>query len=140
MRERTAEEQARARDIEDTLAGCTGADQFYQTSLPRMIMTEGVKVMADICEAYWLIDLIASHIACNRKAIPDYEFQFWRLELDATGSGAKAYVGDGRDADEGGKGEVMMQAIPFTDFPLDEIKIWVKLDGDRFTMMLPSEY
>jgi hypothetical protein len=124
-------------EIQEVLAYNHGSGQAYRLTA-HIVMTEGVKMMADVCEAYWLVDLIVSHVMHSGARIPDYEFQFWRLERH--GEGAIVYCGDGRDEDEGGKPEEVMQLIPYTDFPLDEIKIWVKLDGDRFTMLLPSEY
>ncbi len=33
-----------------------------------------------------------------------------------------------------------MQGINYTDFPLDEIKLYVCYDGEFWCVMLPSEY
>lgn len=60
--------------------------------------------------------------------MPDKDFQFWRLAVQD--NAAVVYCGDGNGE------EVVMQKIEYTDFPLDEIKIWVK----GGTMFLPSEY
>jgi hypothetical protein len=141
MRERTPEEQAKAAEIKTTLRHCTGAETLFQTSTAGIIITDGVKLMADLCGAFWLIDLIASHIAHNRRLIPDEAFQVWRLALDEDGDGARVYCDDGQDKrTKDAKPEAMMQAIPYTDFPLEEIKIWVVKSDTRYTMMLPSEY
>ena len=32
------------------------------------------------------------------------------------------------------------QDVPYTNFPLDEIKLYVQYDGERWIILLPSEY
>jgi hypothetical protein len=35
---------------------------------------------------------------------------------------------------------IITQALTYTDFPLDEITLWLVSDGDYRVLMLPSEY
>jgi len=43
------------------------------------------------------------------------------------------------EADTGVK-PFVTQEIPYTDFPLSEIAIWVGFDGSHWTLYLPSEH
>ena len=43
-----------------------GSENFYRHILSGLIYTDGVKDLADGCQAYWLIDLIVSH-QCEEK-------------------------------------------------------------------------
>lgn len=38
-----------------------GTGLYYRYQLSKMLYTEGVKELAEGCEAYWLIDLIMSY-------------------------------------------------------------------------------
>jgi hypothetical protein len=81
--------------------------------------------MAELCGAYWLIDLIASHqINCKVAA---EEFQVWTLR--------PANQGLAR-ATDGNNELITCQQIEYTDFPLHEIKLYL----DQGTLMLPGEY
>jgi hypothetical protein len=42
--------------------------------------------------------------------------------------------------EDGNGNEHARQAIPFTDFALDEITIYCCWDGQHWVLMLPSEY
>lgn len=35
---------------------------------------------------------------------------------------------------------IVTQAIDYTDFPLDEVTLWLVRGGPTWTLMLPSEY
>jgi hypothetical protein len=35
---------------------------------------------------------------------------------------------------------IIRQEIDHTDFPLDEIALWLVVDGDHQVLMLPGEY
>ena len=92
--------------------------------------TQGVKYIADEAGAYWLIDAICSHQ--NRTLLNKYpnlkEFQIWRLEVKDD-SGLLICE---EDTDQ----PVLSQKIPYTDFPLEEIKFFLI---DRI-ILLPGEY
>ena len=82
--------------------------------------------MAELCGAYWLIDLIASH-QINRKVAAE-EFQVWTLNVQANQGLARATDGNNK--------LITSQQIDYTDFPLDEVKLYL----DHGTLMLPGEY
>lgn len=57
-----------------------GTLNYYDHWTKMLRFTDGVKGLADICNCYWLIDLIASHQKeIQKKAVGNY-YQFWRLE------------------------------------------------------------
>lgn len=57
----TAVSTDRASEILHSLAYCTGSTEWFQHWTRRIRYTEGVKQMAELCQAYWLIDIVASY-------------------------------------------------------------------------------
>lgn len=108
--------QTPAERINDYLAQCNGADTVYRHLFNRFVFTEGVKFVADVAGAYWLIDAVASHQLNHRAVAQANGFQVWRLKHNKTGSGAVLTMDDG--GQDGGEAKVLVrQRIPFTDFP-----------------------
>lgn len=108
----------------------TGSEIFYRHPLG-VIYTEGIKYLAQNARAYWLIDIIASYQG-NVRITQDpmlQEIQFWKLKVSQNNS---AILTCERDTDD----VVITQKIEFTDFPLDEVKIYLS----NKTLLLPSEY
>ena len=104
-----------------------GSENFYCHRPSLMLYTDGVKMMAERAEAYWLIDLIISH-QC-KKDVNNERFQVWELKR----------VKDNVfkiDATDGNNNHVTNQKIPFSDFAYDQATIWL-VDG---CLMLPCEY
>ena len=104
-----------------------------------MVYTDGVKLMAEMCDAWWLLDAIASYQSRCMKDKSLRRMQFWNLTVkDGT-----AVLKCERDADD----VFLTQEIQFTDFPLQKIEIWLEPgetsmgDGPQLVMvaMLPSE-
>ena len=89
--------------------------------------TDGVKFMAEVGEAYWLIDAIASYQAGLKDPILK-AFQLWELVV----TNGSAVLTARPDSDQE---PVITQEIPYTDFPFD-IKLWVSSG----VLLLPSEY
>jgi hypothetical protein len=91
--------------------------------------TDGVKHLATTAKAYWLIDAIASHQNKLLLSNPRLrEFQMWRLVVDNSSATLICF----EDIDV----EVRRQEIPYTDFPLPEVTLY--LVGK--VLMLMSEY
>ena len=111
------------------LAQFTGSEQWHRHGLVRSILfTDGAKYVADKAGAYWLLDEIALAQRFE-KSVAAEEFQLWKLTVKPVHTAVLAC--------EDGNGEaVLSKAIPFTDFPLDEIKFYVTNN----TILLPSEY
>jgi hypothetical protein len=116
-------------EILNGLAHCYGTNGYHKFSiLSPLQMTDGVKYLADKAGAFWLLDIIASH---QPKAMQDpmlADMQFWTLKVK-DGAGV---VTCERDTDD----VAITQEVDFTDFPLDEIKLYVT----NGVILLPSEY
>ena len=55
-----------------------GSENFFCHKPSLILYTDGVKAMAETCEAYWLIDLIISHQ--SHRDINLERFQVWDLK------------------------------------------------------------
>ena len=120
-------------EIRSALSHFSGSGTFTKWSplFPRCVLTEGAECVANECEAFWLMDLIASH-QINRTVRAE-EFQVWKLAKKGEGWRITAEDGNGR--------EIAVQALGYSNFPLEEITLWAarnELGG--ITIFLPSEY
>lgn len=117
--------------IQAELAQFTGTEKVYRYSLlfPKVLLTEGVKHMAELCEAYWLLDVVASHLLSMNDS-------FAVALLTVKDGKAKFTLTDDLPADV----TFAKQSISFTDFPLPEMKLYVGYDGEYYVIMLPTEY
>ena len=111
----------------DNFGSSNGSENFYAHNFSKTLYTEGVKDMAESCEAYWLIDLILSHQ--YHKNVNLEPFQVW--DLKRIKDNVFTIL-----ATDGNHNKVTSQEIPFSDFPFDMATIWL-VDG---CMMLPCEY
>jgi hypothetical protein len=111
------------------LAQFSGSEQWHRHGLVRSILfTDGAKYVADKAGAYWLLDEIALAQRFE-KSVAAEEFQLWKLTVKPDHTAMLA-------CEDGNGAAVLSKAIPFTDFPLDEIKFYVTNN----TILLPSEY
>jgi hypothetical protein len=113
---------------ESELASFTDSENWYRHWLGKVLFTDGAKHVADQAGAYWLIDEIA--ISQTRPKVRAEEFQVWVLTVDLEKRKGVLRCEDGND------NIVFSKAIPFTDFPLAEIKFY----HVHNTILLPSEY
>jgi hypothetical protein len=123
----TDDKQATRQTLLDGLAQQIGSEAVFRHWSRRLAYTQGVRYLAEQAGAYWLIDLIASW--CIDPRIQANEFVHWKLTVNADRTAVAI-------ADDGNGKEILRQTIPFTDFPLDEISLYLT---DR-TLLLPSEY
>jgi hypothetical protein len=95
----------------------TGSENWYRHGINRAVLyTDGAKYVADQGGAYWLLDIIA--IAQQHyKLVSAEEFQVWNLKVHSDRS-ATVFC------DDGNGNPVYTQEIPFTDFPVDEVKLY----------------
>ncbi|MEP3480185.1 MAG: DUF6876 family protein [Fuerstiella sp.] len=127
--------------LKTNLKQFTGDIGRYQHSFyPQLVYTPGIQYLAETAGAYWLIDVIASHLnssAFQRVVQQDrriLDLHFWNLTVSDDSSGlVTARVDSGEEAS-------IKQRIPFTDFPLKSIDLWVAFDGRSLTLYLPSEH
>ena len=124
-------------EIESEMRNFTGTEQYHRASVPdpKLVMTDGVKYLADSAECYWMIDAIASHQPAAKKHRGLARGQFWSFVRKGDHSGVLA-CGNGNHKAK----PVISQEIEMTDFPLDQVRIWVMPGHEGNVMLLPSEY
>lgn len=103
----------------------TGTENYYKHWLG-FNYTDGVKYLAEIGQAFWLLDAIGSY----QRKFKSRAFQVWELQVKEDRKGVLTMKEDT------GTPELVRQEVPYTDFPLESIKIWL-IDG---VAILPSEY
>ena len=123
-----------ADDIQCGLPNWIGTQSWWP-NFTGIKYTDGVKWLAEKAHAYWLIDVVGSHWATSRKVRAE-GFVLCRLTVDRDPK-AKFMARFVMMTDCEPDGEtIVVQRIPYTDFPLDEIELYL-CDG---VLMLPNEY
>ena len=118
--------------LEAALAHFTGSCEY--TNHLGLLCTDGVQFLAEHAGAYWLLDAIASHQspALDRKT---GGFQLWTLVRTAEGGAVLEC------RDDSNRPALVRQEIEYTDFPLEQIKLYVTGEGrGGRCLMLPREY
>jgi hypothetical protein len=111
------------------LANFTGTENWYRHPLAKSILyTDGIQFLAQKAHAYWLLDEIAYSQKLTR--ISHQEFQCWTLNVNKTDNTAVL------KCDNGNGDIVFIKHIDYTDFPLEEIRIYCT----NCVVLLPSEY
>lgn len=107
----------------------TGTENWYRHPLVRdVVYTDGARYLAQQAGAYWLLDEIALAQKAS-KIVGAEPFQTWTLEVAADQSAVLR-------CDDGNGRSLLETLIPWTDFPLDGIRLFF-CGG---TILLPSEY
>jgi hypothetical protein len=123
-----------AAQIKEVLARFSGSESYHKFSpLSRLVVTDGVKWLADNAECYWLLNEIASYQhQCSKDAMLR-DFQVWTLTTEQRSEmNRRGHLKCERDT---GDKKPIRQEIEYTDFPLDEIKLYV----ENGVILLPSE-
>ena len=119
-------------ELQTELQKFHGTSQYYKHLFPGkspIILTDGCKYVRDDFNAYWLFIAILSYQ--DDKLLKKVNFQIWelqRLKKDLS------WLLTCRE--DTNKKALISQAIEFSDFPIDYIKIWVI----GSVALLPSEY
>ncbi|NET40381.1 MAG: hypothetical protein F6K19_52030 [Cyanothece sp. SIO1E1] len=134
-------------EILSNLKNFHGTEGYYRHSpllFPKFLLTDGAHYLAESCEAYWLMDFIASYqeTAMFRNHEKLQQYQFWYLTV----KDSQGFIRCEWDTDE----IVLEKKIPYTDFPLESARIWVcpwfptaehyERKDRYYVAMLPSEY
>ena len=116
-------------NLETELSGFVGTLNYYPHWLKCFNYTDGVKYLADQAQCYWLIDVVASYQGYQKiKAVA---FQVWELTVNDDQT-AVVVMKDMRQPD---MPAIVKQEIPYTDFPLKTIKLYLT----NKVLFLPSE-
>ena len=117
-----------------------GSEQYYKHWLG-LCYTDGIKYLAENAQCFWLIDAIASHQPTAKKNPRLKEFQLWFLHVGTGHEFIKPKAGNAavltcwEDTPKAESKPVIIQQIPFTDFPLPEIKLYLQ----EKILLLPDE-
>ena len=125
-------------EIRENLAYYYCTEQYWRT-IPLKgapVMTDGVKAMAEMCEAFWLVDAIVSWQTEDK--VRNAPFQVWILCINDDYSARLV-------CEDGNHNVICSQDIAQTDFPLKEgITVYVDLtmieNALTKVLLLPSEY
>lgn len=111
------------------LAQFSGTDNYYRYH--SLLLTDGAFYLAERAECFWLMDVIWSH-AIEKRWYGNEDFITCKLTVQDS---------VGEVVFDDGNGKVLVtQHIPFTDFPLNTIQVFI-VRGDRnLVVMLPGEY
>lgn len=104
----------------------TGTECYYKYF--GIKFTDGIKYLVETGNSFWLLGIIASYQIGEIKKIP---FQVWTLKVDL-----EKKIGVVTMKEDTGRPNLVTQNLGYTDFPLDEITLWL-IDG---ILILPSEY
>ncbi len=107
----------------------TGTENYYKYH--NLLLTDGVYYLANAGSCFWLMDLIYSHLMTNRNLARE---EFLLMKLKVQDSKGKVKFEDGNDL------VLASQNIPYTDFALEEVNLYIVKEAFQFVIMLPSEY
>jgi hypothetical protein len=113
--------------LKSELSQFIGTEKYYQLSKFHML-TDGTKFLADEAQCYWLMLITCSYLNSS---------------CDDTFAVAHLVVNDSSAVftlDDGNGNVFARQNIEYTDFPLNEIKLYCQHDGAHWVIMLTSEY
>jgi len=122
------------------LSNYTGTESYniFNHFLLDWVLTDGAFYLAERCSAFWLMEEIGFVTKTNPSLVNE-PFVCWTLKVDAHKAELTAEGGNGR--------ALFHKQIDFTDFPLDQIILWVERGAwgpedqqNLFVIMLPSEH
>ena len=125
-----------AEELHQGLAQFCGTEGYHRWSMlfRKHVLTDGVKWLCDNANCYWLADAIASYHGKCMKDPMLQSMQFWTLKVDLAKQSAVLVC----ERDTGNV--AFKQKIPYTDFPLAEIKLYVEPGEDVYVILLPEEH
>lgn len=117
-----------------------GSQEWHKGSFPPIIYTDGPKLVADTCGAYWLIDVIASwQPELRRKNGRFPPFQVWHLTKEYDKKEERDFWIIRCWSDTPGKStRLAYQKIPYSDFPDELLPFTMWVEGG--TIILPAEH
>ena len=110
----------------------SGTERYYRIT-PDTVITDGVKFIADKGGAYWLMTAIASYLP---EFTEKESFIVANLTVSRSESSCTAIL----KLDDGNDNVLAEQFIEYTDFELDEFKLYACYNGEMWVIMLPKEY
>ena len=129
-----------AEQLKTELSQFNGTENYYKHSLG-FSYTDGINFLAENAECYWLLNAIGSYQHKLRLNPMLRDFQLWLLVVGDSHEFIKpearnmAVLTFWEDTPVLGVKPAVSQQIPFTDFPMSEIKIYL----ENKVLLLPDE-
>jgi hypothetical protein len=125
-------------ELQAGLAQFIGTQTWYRYRFGQTVLayyTEGIQYLADHADCYWLLTEIVTAQADN--TVGREPFQSWALLVTEDHQASLV-------CEDGNQMSVFTKIIPYTDFPLSEITVWVEYGemegGNKPIVLLPSEH
>ena len=114
--------------INEIISNAHGTVNYHRFSpIPGFpVATDGVAALAEAAGCFWLLDAIGSY---QSNVQLDPSFQVWKLTVNTESNEWKLEGFNDTQL-------VITQNGEYTDFPLEEISLWVS----NGVILLPSEY
>lgn len=116
----------------DELRHFYGTEHYYRY-MPGLVITDGVKFLADNAGCYWLLDMVWSYLPVLRKSRDTF---FVVRYAGTPGESGLFSITDDIPATQ----TYATQTVEYSDFPLDEIVLYLSATEEEFVLMLRSEY
>jgi hypothetical protein len=125
--------QQQIEELESGLAQACGSEEMHKYSrlFYKTMLTDGAMYLAEKAGAYWLMDVLASWQTLAK--VRNEPFQVWTMTVNKKHEARVV-------CDDGNGNKLAVQIIPYTDFPLETIKLYLCDQGDYHIVMLPQEY
>lgn len=120
---------SKASQLEQELQQFIGTENYYRVR-PRLLVTDGIKHLAEKAQCFWLLDVYWSHlVSIDQTANP-----FTVLKLTVQKNAAYVVIEDGNG------NALAQQFVEYTDFPLVSITLYGCWSETDWILMLASEY
>ena len=121
-----------AEEIKSELLNYYGTEAYHKWSplFANFVLTDGALFVCEECGAFWLADMIASHLSKYK----DEGFAVASLQRVKESDAFKFLITDGNDR------ALVRQDIEFSDFPLDTVVLYVAPQDSLWVVLLPSEW
>lgn len=119
-------------ELIQNIAHFYGSENLYSQNCYGKVfhITEGCHYLRENADCYWLFDAILSYQPY--KDVSSMDLQVWKLKRVGLPEESDEFI---LTLEDGDGNQIRKQEIPYSDFPLDEIKIWV----ENKVIMFPSE-
>ena len=107
----------------------SGTEKYYRYH--SLLLTDGAFYLAEKAECFWLMDVIWSHAVENQWFGKE---DFITCKLTVQDNAGEIVF------DEGNGNVLVTQHVPFTDFPLDHVQLYIVRGDCNLVVMLPGEY
>lgn len=105
-----------------------GTEGWHKLSF-QILCSDGMAYVAENAGAYWLLDVVSSYLPAVKRS--GDRMSVCRLKKRTNGEWVFTMEHEG---------EVIVQEIEYSDFPLEDFTMYLCDNGFGWCLMLPSEY